>query len=322
MCHAAVFSPFFAFVYYRISSGAGPWQQPRMIIFNHNLLFLDEPGLGGGKLKSELETISVMEEPALLLFQSFVLRSGWVDLSGQKARYYSILPFKEADKNFSWALEIKGVVSLVWDAKERKIIYRKGEAYHPERLRFWVFHTFLPLVLELERSCHILHVGSVEIEGKPVLFSAFSYGGKSTMTDYFIRHGHTLLSDDSLAIEKRDDAYYAIPSYPFHRPFRKLETLGYPVADFATEPKPLHAVFLLKESEPDTAVTIEELRGIEKFKAFHYSTLINFDFMKKERFAFFAELSKSVPVYRVTVPWDMERLDEVYKKIVDYSTKG
>ena len=130
-------------------------------------------------------------------------------------------------------------------------------------------------------------MGSVEIGGKPVVFSAFSFGGKSTMTDYFLQKGHTMLSDDSLAIDKRGNEYYAIASYPFHRPYREFETLGYPVENFATEPKPLHAVYLLEKSEPDAAVEIIELKGIEKFKAFHYSSFIDFSFMKKERFDFF-----------------------------------
>ncbi len=292
-----------------------------MMVFDHNLVFQDEPELEAGELKSGVETIYISEEATLLLSEYFTTRSDLVKMSGQQARYYSVVPFIEIDKNASWALEIQGVVTLVWDATERKILYRKAEGYTPKRLRFWVFHTFFPLVLELERRYRILHVGSVEIKGEPVLFSAFSYGGKSTLTDYFIRQGHTLLSDDSLAIEKRDDTYYAISSYPFHRPFRELETLGYFVSDFATESKPLRAVFLLEKSDPDAAVTIKELRGIDKFKAFHHSTYINFNFMKKERFTFFMEMAKYIPVYRVTIPWDMERLEEVYDAIVMYCGK-
>ncbi len=291
-----------------------------MIIFNHNLLFQDEPELEEGTLrKNGVETIPVVEKPDLQLSEYFMTRSEWVDMSGQKARYYSVVPFMEADRTFSWALEISEVLTLVWDATVRKIFYLKGDRYTPERLRFWILHTFFPLVLELERSYRILHVGSVEIEGRPVLFSAFSYGGKSTLTDYFIRQGHTLLSDDSLAIEKQDDAYYAISSYPFHRPFRKLETLGYFVTDFAIEPKPLHAVFLLEKSDPDASVVVTEIKGIEKFKAFHYSAFINFDFMKEERFEFFMEMARYVPVYKVKVPWDLNRLHEVYDKIIEQS---
>ncbi len=288
-----------------------------MIIFNHNIVFKSEDVLQDDIFNDTLETICIIEKSDFSLRKNFSLISDGYPMSGQQVRYYSQVPFEEADKIFSWALEVKDVVTLVWDAEDRKIIYTKGENYTPERLRFWIYHTFFPLVLELQRKYRILHVGSVEIEGKPVLFSAFSFGGKSTLTDYFIKQGHTMLSDDSMAIDKRGDTYYAIASYPFHRPYREVETLGYPVENFATDPKPLHAVYLLEKSEPDAEVKITELKGIEKFKAFHYSSFIDFSFMKQERFAFFTEMAKQVPVYKVKVPWDLQRLDEVYHAIVE-----
>jgi hypothetical protein len=294
------------------------------MIFGHHFDFQSEPFLkkeynsfpSDPSFYTNNKTIQVIEVAEFFCSDTFPLTRGWFPMSGQEARYFSSLPFKETDEDFSWALEIKDVVTLIWDASDQKIIYSKGENYTPQRLRFWVYHTFFPLVLELKRKYRILHVGSVEIEGKPVLFSAFSFGGKSTLTDYFIKKGHTMLSDDSMAIEKRDDGYYAIASYPFHRPYREVETLGYPTANFATEPKPLHAVFLLEKNDPEASVEIVELKGIEKFKAFHYSIFIDFSFMKQERFDFFTEMAKHVPVYKVKVPWDLERLSEVYEKIV------
>ena len=290
-----------------------------MIIFNHELIFKNEKVFQNNISEESVTSILIMERADCLLFHTFSLKTLWIPMSGQEVRYCSEKLFYMADKDFSWALEIQDVVTLVWDAKVRNILYMKGNNYTPEQLRYWIFHTFFPIVLELERTYRILHVGSVEIEGKPVLFSAFSFGGKSTLTDYFIKKGHTMLSDDSVAIDKRGDAYYAIASYPFHRPYRELETLGDPVENFATEPKPLHAVYSLAKSDPDAEVEIDELKGIEKFKAFHYSAFINFDFMKKERFEFFSEMAKHVPVYQVKVPWDMERLDEVYEKIVSHT---
>lgn len=300
-----------------------------LMIFGHRFYFQNEPILQQEHNSYPLdpsaypnsETIQVIEVPAFAYADTFPLTSEFYPMSGQEARYCSWVPFEEADENFSWALEIKDVLTLIWNTEDRSIIYTKGENYTPQRLRFWVYHTFFPLVLELQRKYHILHVGSVEIEGKPVLFSAFSFGGKSTLTDYFIQKGHTMISDDSMAIDKRGDAYCTIASYPFHRPYREVETLGYPVENFATESKPLHAVYLLEKSEPDAAVGIEELKGIEKFKAFHYSTFINFPFMKQERFAFFTQMAKHVSVYKVNVPWDLQRLEEVYKTIVAMTTE-
>ena len=164
-----------------------------------------------------------------------------------------------------------------------------------------------------------MHVGAVEVDEKPILFSAFSFGGKSTMTDYFLKQGHTLLADDSLGIDKREDGYYAIPSYPYHRPYRELETLGYYTENFSTTPKPVHAVYVLDKSEPDSNIEIVELKGIEKFKAFHYSTFINFDFMKKERFEYFTQMAKHVPVYKITYPHDMKKLPAVYEAIIKHT---
>ena len=291
-----------------------------MIVFNKNMLFFNETQLNTKKpINSSLEIIKIIKDSIYFENLRLMSKSNMIPMSGQEVRYLSEGSFTKAGKSFSWALEIKDVVTLVWDAKARNILYIKGNNYTPEQLRYWIFHTFFPIVLELERTYRILHVGSVEVEGKPILFSAFSFGGKSTLTDYFIKKGHTMLSDDSVAIDKRGDTYYAIASYPFHRPYRKLETLGDPVENFATEPKPLHAVYLLEKGEPDAKVEIQELKGIEKFKAFHYSTFINFDFMKKERFEFFTEMAKQVPVYQVKVPWDMKRLDEVYEKIVSHT---
>ncbi|GIT98598.1 hypothetical protein [Sulfurovum sp. TSL1] len=297
------------------------------MVFGHRFDFKSEPVLqkeflsfpSDPSLYPENPTIQVIASSKPSLLDDFPLKTDWVDMSGQKARYHSMHPFGKADGEFTWALEIKEVVALIWEGSDKKIIYRKGKNYTPERLRFWIYHTFFPLVLELERKYRILHVGAVEIKGKPVLFSAFSFGGKSTLTDYFIQKGHTMLSDDSMAINKRGDRYYAIASYPFHRPYRELEALGYPVKNFATEPKPLHAVYLLKKCEPDAIVEINELKGIEKFKAFHYSTFIDFSFMKKERFDFFTQMSKHIPVYQVSIPWDLKRLDEVYETIVSYN---
>ena len=292
-----------------------------MTIFNHDLIFTDEPELQDTILQNDLERIFIIEKQIFPLSATFSLIGTWIPIASGEIRYHSSVLFETAERTFSWALEIKDVVTLIWDAKERDIFYVKGKNYTPEHLRYWIFHTFFPVVLELERTYRILHVGSVEIKGKPVLFSAFSFGGKSTLTDYFLQEGHPLLSDDSLGIDKREEEYYAVPSYPFHRPYRELETLGYYTENFSTTPKPVHAVYLLDKSDPDSDIEIRELMGIEKFKAFHYSAFINFDFMKRERFEFFTEMAKHVPVFKISYPHDLAKLPDVYDTIVQHTKK-
>lgn len=289
-----------------------------MILFQHSIDFVDEPQLQKKRGKDDQwKTILVSVSEAYPLEESFPFKSHMIQISGREVRYHSQQCFSQLQRPFSWALEIVNVMTLIWDCNTQNIYYFRNREFTPELLRFWVFHTFFPIILELENIYRILHVGSVEIKNVPVLFSALSYGGKSTLTDYFIGKGHTLLSDDTLGIELRQDgSYYAIPSYPFHRPYREAESLGYPAPHFSIHPKPLHAVFVLEREEADAVVSIEELTGIEKFKAMHFTPYVDFVFTKQERFEYLAKMVRHVPVYRVHIPWDLKRLEEVYHAIV------
>ncbi len=135
-----------------------------MIVFNHNIFFKNEKQLQENIKKDSLNTVWVLEKSDSTLLNTFSLKTIWALMSGQQVRYLSRKLFNEVNRDISWAFEIKDIVTLVWNAKKREIIYTKGENYTPELLRFWIFHTFFPVVLELERTYRILHVGAVEIE--------------------------------------------------------------------------------------------------------------------------------------------------------------
>ena len=164
-----------------------------------------------------------------------------------------------------------------------------------------------------------LHAGAVEVEGKPILFIAESFGGKSTITDYFMQQGHTMVADDCVGTYKKSNLFYAVPSHPHHRPHRGMEDLGFFVENIARESKPIHAVYALEKSDADADVEIVELQGVEKFKVLGYSSMINLSLLKPKRFMYLSHLSQAVPAYRVDVPWDKERLREVHDNIVAHS---
>jgi len=289
------------------------------MIHGHHFHFIDEPALNAAHTSSHTDrTITVQTMSDVSMLADYTMERPWIPLSGQEGRYFSKIPFEEADKDFSWGLEIKEVLTLIWDPNTQTILYVQGEHYTAQRLRFWIYHTFFPLVLELARTYHFLHVGAVEVKGKTLFFSAPSFGGKSTLTDYFIQQGATLISDDALGIEEKNTSYVAIPAYPYHRPYREPEELGYKAEKFASVPNPIAAVFLLQKGEAHENVRIEEVKGIEKFKAFHHSVFIEFPFRKKERFGFFGKMAQTVPVYSITIPWDLERLEEVYTAMTDF----
>jgi len=287
------------------------------MVHGHHFDFTDEPTLQTDTTADHPRTIFVKETQNRTLLDNYTLKRPWVPLSGREGQYFAQTPFEEADENFSWGLAIKDVLTMVWLPEEQTIYYMTDVHYTAQRLQFWVYHTFFPMILELSRSAHMLHVAAVEVASKPVLFSAPSFGGKSTLTDFFIQKGHTLLSDDSLGIEKKEGIYYCIPAYPYHRPYREPEVLGHRVENFALKAQSIDAVFLLKKAMPDADIAITELKGIEKFKAFHESIFIEFPFRKKERFRFFGEMAQNVPVFTVTIPWNIERLHEVYQAIIE-----
>jgi len=292
------------------------------MIHAHHFYFADQPLLQreyesfgfGTKEESSANTIRVEE---IKSYDGFECRTILRYLSGRASYYLSNVSFDKIGKDEDWGLEIVNVLTLVWESKNRKILYTKGENFTPRLLQFWIFHTFFPIVLELQGSYKMLHVGAVEAAGGSILFAAPSFGGKSTLTDFFIGKGHTLYSDDTLPVRIEEGSYIAYPSFPYHRPYREPETLGHRVENFTGNPAPIKALFELEGVAADAAVEIQIQKGVSRFKAFFYSGFIKFSFRKKERFDYFTKMALQVPVYKVSVPWDKERLPEVYAAIVE-----
>jgi hypothetical protein len=285
-----------------------------MVAFGYHLSFRDDEAYKRCNSSTDIDVREIpWNDPR---FEKMAFGSPWLVMSGADCRYLGEIPFETAEKMTIWGLEVQDTLSLVWDAQRGEICYAKGKNYSRERLYFWVLHTFLPLVLEMEKVYYMMHAGAVELNGRTIAFTAPSLGGKSTLTDQFLRKGHTLFSDDSLAIREEKEGYRAFASYPFYRPYRRTEDLGYRAKHYAEAPRWLGAVYDLQRSPPDASVSIREVKGIEKFKIFHDSAFIDFHAMKKERFDLFARMAQGLPVYQVSVPWDISRLEEVYDAIV------
>ena len=288
-----------------------------MIAFNFNIHFQDEPSLDDGLYDSTKENIRIVKSSDSAMFEKLQHKSKYTPLSGREARYGAEMEFSLCREGCQWGVDVQGLVRFVWYCGDRTLHYLPQPALTPELLQFWSLHTIIPMMLALDESYSVLHVGAVEAAGEALIFSAESFGGKSTMTDYFLKQGHALLSDDTLGIYKEEGSFKAVASYPFHRPYREAESLGYKVTSVINEPLAIKAVYLLEKSDAEAEVVITEVKGIEKYRAFHFSTFINFDFMKEHRFKTLSEMANAITVYKVTVPWDKKRLSEVYKQIVE-----
>lgn len=238
---------------------------------------------------------------------------------GRDVYLYSDREFDSSEVGQPWCYEVKDVLRFYWIGGQSSIYYELDETGDENLLSFWFIHLLLPLYFTLEDKYDFLHAGAVEIEGNPVLFIALSMGGKSTMTDYFIRRGHTLISDDKVATYIEDDKFFAMGSHPYHRPYRRFEDLGYHVEYFATESKPINAFYKLESTDGDAEILIDEINGFQKFDILMPNYLYMFSFLRAQRLKYLASMLNQIRLFRVQVPWDMERLGEVYDAVCEHS---
>ena len=238
---------------------------------------------------------------------------------GRNVYLYSDREFESTKLGQPWCYEVEDIVTFYWIGGTSTIYFEPGKKGNTYLIGFWFLHLLLPLYMTFEKMYDFLHAGAVEVEGKPILFIALSMGGKSTLTDYFLQKGNTLISDDKVATFIDNKKFMTIGSLPYHRPYRRFEDLGYYAEKFMTKSKPIHAMYELSRSEPDASVKIEEIKGYEKFDTLLPNYLYVFPWLKKERFKYLSQLLNNVRVFRITVPWDMQRLEEVYKAICTHT---
>ena len=227
--------------------------------------------------------------------------------------------FNETVENQKWVFEVKDIISFYWKTGSDIIRFHIAKDGNDVLSQYWLLHTLLPIYLTIENKYEFIHAAGVEINSLPVLFIAPSYGGKSTLTDYFIRQNHVMISDDRVALEEKDSKILATSSYHYHRPYRRMEDLGIKVEHFMMKSKKIHIIYVLDKADPDKEIVFTRLKGIETFKALQYSFDFTLPLNKARSFELIAKIASSVPIYRIGIPWDLDRLDEVYEKICAHS---
>ena len=291
-----------------------------MIAYNHTIKFIPPLKNSQSLANSPSKTITIKENNTMDFFTKPAYKMIFTSNQGRDLAVYSDRPFARTVVKQQWIFDIEGVMTFLWNSGEFTIDYLKSEDFTPELLKYWTLHILLPLFLSIEEHFYFLHAGAVEIDNAAVLFVAESFGGKSTMTDFFLNtKEHTMISDDKVAIFEEETSVLAVPSHPHHRPYRKREDLGLYVNNTSTEPKPILAIYELNPVVADAPISITKAEGIEKFKILRFSSEIRISFLKKTNFKALGSLAEKVPVYNITVPWDIQRLEEVYTAIVKHS---
>ena len=218
------------------------------------------------------------------------------------------------------AFIIQDIVAFYWKKNNPTIFYRRLPQATTELMNYWLVHIALPIFFSYQRTYFFLHAGAVlTADEKSIAFMAPCNGGKSTLTDYFLQQGHALVTDDKLGLLPEENHMLAVPSHPYQRPYRAIETLGKCCANVAQKPSILQTIFILNPVASDANIHFTPLRGIDKFTQLRYGAEINYEFGITDETQHLSYIGNRVRMAKIDIPWDMQRLPEVYDSILKYT---
>jgi len=287
-----------------------------MLAFNHNIIFDHTSKQNYSHAYDNLNIKNITDIPE---FYENIIK---YNQNQERDVFLSTdINFQNNQENQKWMFKIEDVVTFVWEKDSSTLYYQLFTYGNNTLLEYWLLHTVLPIYLIIENKYELIHAGGVQIEDKPVLFIAPSFGGKSTLTDYFIQKQHPMVSDDRVALKEEHNQIIAVSSYPYHRPYRKIEDLGVYVDNFMQGTKPLHCIYALESVDAKDEIRFHMLKGIEKFKALQYNFDFNLPLNKASSFKLIGTIASYIPVYKISIPWDLNRLDEVYLALCEHTSK-
>lgn len=258
--------------------------------------------------------------------QSYVLEfcTPISEIHGRKIQLSSNIPLETSRllEERCWRLNIEKLFTFNWCNISNTITIEYNEILDLQKLSFWLLHTVIPIYLTLKQSSLLLHASVVEVGNKAISFIAPSFGGKSTLADFFVKQKHLLLSDDKVRLELRKNNFFVFPSYPYRRPYREFEKLGNYTEYFSHKPLPLGNIYLLNYVDPQDDCHIESIVGLHKFEVLKNAYLYEPVSVSKIEMECLLQLVHHSTVYQVNIPKDITRLSLVYQMIIDHSTNG
>lgn len=246
-----------------------------------------------------------------------------VEIHGRKTQLFSNMPFASSRllNERTWKIDIGGLFSFMWSNSSDIMTIEYEKKLDLEKLSFWLLHTIIPIYLILKQSSLLFHASVVEVNKKAILFIAPSFGGKSTLADFFIGQGHCLLSDDKVRLEYKNEGYLVYPAYPYRRPYRELETLGKYTGSFSVKPLPLGNIYFVNLVDPKDACSIESIQGLNKFEVLNNAYLYEPVSMSRVEMEYLMNLVHHCFLYRANIPKDLTHLPKVYQTIIAHEAK-
>lgn len=215
----------------------------------------------------------------------------------------------------------------------------------PATVRHLLLDQVLPRLFAHFYSYIVSHASFLSINGKGVCFLADSGWGKSTMAAGLGTAGHTILTDDCLAISIENNQVIGIPAYHGIRllpdSIKNLRYLfdntGEPFAEYTSKkrislikpvyrdpgPLPMQALFLLtspQEGKECTKAKIQSVGGLHGMKELLKNSFcldVGDRQWQKEHFRRLSALATSgLPMFSMSYPREYEVLPEVVKTIM------
>lgn len=252
-------------------------------------------------------------------------------------------PPPEHGNSHSLATTPEGAVLTVADVGRfcirdgREIVVDPDPAASERNVRLFLLGSAMGVLLH-QRGALPLHANAIEIDGTAVAFLGASGAGKSTLAAAFHDRSRRILSDDVCVVRRHQGHFLAEPGIPrlrlwrdaversgrtihgYERAFDTLDkyTLGVGLEARAAA-LPLRALYLLVRNEGEMDFSIRTLSGIDAVKALMENTYRG-SFIRtvgdpRTHFEACLALTRNVPLFALTRPWNVARIDETMQHV-------
>ncbi len=246
--------------------------------------------------------------------------SYWMEIinsQGRRVHLRSRDAFDSPSASNLWLLSVENVATFWWRSGQRRIEYLASESIS---LGYWLLHLVIPLFKRLEEQVLMMHSAGVEIQHKGVLISAASFGGKSTLAHALLNDGHKFMADDKLGLFVENGTLMCTSSYPYCRDYRATEDLGNPVTEHQPASMEVGGIYILTRGAPEATIKIQSLKGYEAFSLLQVNRDIPLSFLRQREFRRLSSITRLARVFRLEMPWSLERSKEVAGAIADHQT--
>ena len=190
------------------------------------------------------------------------------------------LSYESNDNEF--LLKVPNVATFLIQDGNKVTINRDTEAENRE-LELFFLGSAMAVIL-MQRGIISFHGSAFEKDGKCIIISGLSGGGKSTLLRYFINQGYKALTDDVCALSIKDNKVTLTPSYPSSKIWADVmnkynltkdksnqvrpEIEKYKQSfknEFCNQEREIKSIYILKTQNSEDFST-NEIIGFEKFK--------------------------------------------------------